>query len=107
MDDGYDDRPEEQRWEALIPFTGVVSKGGPYDDTAFVAGAQYGRIWVRLESGTVAAMTDMVYGDEKFLHDLDLLAMHLGYTTDLLAGDRGDHWVHIGFTRDDSGPPRG
>lgn len=32
------------RWGMLYPFLAVKSKGGPYDDDAFVGGAQLGRV---------------------------------------------------------------
>ena len=55
----YDDRQE--RWELLIPFVAVVSKGGPYPDEPFVAGVQVGKILGELGPRTIEATTIMVY----------------------------------------------
>jgi hypothetical protein len=38
------DQPDEERYEMLYPFVACASQGGPYEDDAFVAGVQLGRI---------------------------------------------------------------
>jgi hypothetical protein len=43
------DQPEEPGYGLVYPFICVTSKGGPYDDAAFVAGATVGSIDMALE----------------------------------------------------------
>lgn len=91
----YDDRDGHDQFGLVMPFVCCASNGGDFDDVAFVAGFQVGRIDHALDAGTLAAMSDLVYAPlEK---QLDLVAMRHGYRMDVLA--RFDHWVHVGFTR--------
>lgn len=74
------DRPEEEGYGLLYPFTCVTSVGGRYDDDAFVAGVAVGRIDMGLELACltganryrVVARTDLV-------KQLDLVGMARGW----------------------------
>ncbi len=75
------DRPEpEQGYGLVMPFVVCASQGGPYEDGAFVAGYQAGR----LDSAMAAiaavqgdGMSTTIY--RALVPQLDLLAMHHGF----------------------------
>lgn len=62
------------KYDLVMPFTVVQSRGGPYEDEAFVAGWACGEIMAKLER------TPMWKGivREQALPQVDLIAMHYG-----------------------------
>lgn len=89
---------DENTWELMFPFTVCASAGGPYDDAGFVAGFTVGKIHGALDE---MAHADIVAPFERtvpadLVDQLDLVAMHHGWTTD--ATPLGDGWATITFT---------
>lgn len=79
----------------VMPFTVCQSKGGPYEDDAYVAGFEVGRIDARLEHLRPAALSVPVH--EGNMPQVDLIAMRHGYTVD--ADPEADGWVYVTLTR--------
>lgn len=90
----WDDRDEET-FNLLMPFLPVESTGGPYEDTAFVAGYQAGQIDGQLVNKHIAATTYLVFS--RLIGQIDLIAMRHGYKFDILHDD--GTWAQIGVTR--------
>ena len=90
----WDDR--QFKFELLMPFLAVESKGGPYDDQAFTAGYQMGNINGLLEDRRIAATTFIIYQPLK--EQADLIAMRFGYTMEVLHDD-SEEWMQVGYTR--------
>lgn len=89
--------PDSPRAELVMPFVVVTSKGGPYDDEAFMAGWYAGEIDRML---TGAQGVDIVlYRDvpRALLPQIDLIAMRHGYKVHAYAKYQVDGWatVHI------------
>jgi len=89
---------EDSGYVLLMPFVLSQSNGGPYDDKAFAAGMTCGQFWAELE--TVAAHGALPrprYVRPEYIPQLDLIAMHFGYT--LTAGDTDSEpgWQRIDF----------
>lgn len=97
--------------ELLMPFVVVESNGGPFDDSAYVAGYALGRLDLRLEMSArfnLEPPDEMI--DRRNLPQLDLVAMHHGYAIterqmqlegveDEAADLVRSEWAHISFTR--------
>lgn len=87
--------------ELVLPFVSCVSKGGPYDDTAFTAGFQAGRLDQRLAVAAAAqidALGATVYTD--LIPQVDLIAMNNGYTMEpQQCGPPAEAWTVVVFTR--------
>ena len=83
----------------VMPFTVCSSLGGPYDDAAFQAGWNCALIDRVLNSNRYAYFEDVV--QTPLVPQLDLLAMHHGYTmrSRPVAGMDPDEYTHIAFTR--------
>lgn len=68
--------------ELVMPFVCTTDNGGPYDSTAFVAGARFEALRNRLEvvakHATDAVVIEPIYPEMSA--QCDLLAMHYGYT---------------------------
>lgn len=77
-----------------MPFNVVASKGGPYEDQAYVAGFEAGRIWGRLEDMSRYGGADVDTVHTTNLPQLDLVAMHFGYILETTSPDI-DGWTHI------------
>ncbi len=74
------DLPENDHYELLYPFVACASQGGPYDDDAFVAGVQVGRLDRSLELAAAAGadrLSATVY--TTLVPQLELAAMARGW----------------------------
>jgi Arc/MetJ family transcription regulator len=75
------DQPEAENWAIAVPFVVCESQGGPYDDDAFAAGFDAGRISQALKSARAAGATALRYTVRTALvTQLDLIAMDAGFT---------------------------
>lgn len=84
-------------YELEMPFVVCQTQGGPYDDTAFVAGFRLGRLDALLERRTTPEHNEaMQPGDVK---QADLIAMRRGYTLDVTRADDDGEWVVGTFKR--------
>lgn len=86
-----DEHAEKTTYALLYPFTCVTSKGGPFDDTAFVAGVTVGRIDMAL---TVAFATGVdrywVTVPTALVPQLELVGMAHGYP--VLTSEQSSEW---------------
>lgn len=72
---------DETGWELVMPFVVCASQGGPYDDEAFVAGFELGRI--DRELAIYAALNHASLSFQirtELVPQLELLAMRERYT---------------------------
>lgn len=67
----------------VVPFQVVTSKGGPYDDEAFVAGYQCGEIDAKLAVAAAGGLPEVKLPIVRraLLPQLELHGMRYGYTT--------------------------
>lgn len=74
------DQPEREEWNIVVPFVVCQSQGGPYEDLAFCAGFEAGRISQALKSATAADATVLRYTVRtELVKQLDLIAMDAGF----------------------------
>ena len=83
----------------VMPFVVTVSHGGPYDDSAFVAGWEAGWLDVMLLSARPLGVTVERYVNPALIPQLDLLAMRHGYTLNSEPWDESpDDWTRVTFS---------
>jgi hypothetical protein len=74
------DQPDDETQYSLVfPFTVCQSNGGPYDDDAFVAGVQFGRIDQALESAGPAVDRMRFTAYTSLTKQLELCGMARGF----------------------------
>lgn len=102
-----DDHNEfDHELELVVPFIVVESKGGPYDDQAFVAGYQVGEIDVRLAFANMAGAQTVKFPivRRSLLAQLELHGMRYGFTS-MEASEATSHipasdeWCSLTFAR--------
>lgn len=106
------DQPEPDATYGLVfPFVVCASQGGPYDDAAFVAGCQVGRVdrslaLIAAADGDGASFT--VY--TALVPQLELVGMHHGFPViqAVQVEETDQHpampeWTHIRFSRSREG----
>lgn len=85
----------------VIPFVACASKGGPYDDDAFVAGYQAGRIDNALSVARTVGTTGLkATAATSLVRQLDLIAMHHGFQAKAEACEGAEGWSFITFSRE-------
>lgn len=80
--------------ELVMPFVVTTSHGGPYEDVAFVAGYEAGRMDARLAAVAAAeghSLTATVHTG--LLPQLDLIAMRHGFTVESEASEEWPMWT--------------
>ncbi len=92
-----DHEDQEDGYGLVMPFVSVRSKGGPYEDEAYVAGFEAGRMDVTL---SVAAHLGLVPDTGYYVHaenasQMDLIAMSHGFTAEVEF--LGDGWARVMF----------
>ena len=98
MDD--EDNDGEFGYEMVMPFLPVQSKGGPYDDGAFVAGYQMGLLDAQL-SGSIFDQGRAV--DVTCREQADLIAMRHGFIAEF-TDEEVDDWVCMTLRRSVADP---
>jgi hypothetical protein len=86
-----DNRPEEYR--LVMPFVVCRSQGGPWDDEAFVAGYEMGRI--DQDPGLVGSTGCYIHADS--VPQADLIAMRHGLTCETADTDESGVWTLVRF----------
>ena len=87
---------DEGKSETAFPLVLCRSRGGPYDDEAFLSGWRLGDIGATLGKPGVSEMADSIRPRERL--QADLLAMARGYTMTVEhASD--DDWLMVTFSR--------
>ena len=81
---------------SVMPLVLCHSRGGPYDDEAFMSGWRLGAIGATLAGPGVSALCDSIHAHERV--QADLLAMARGYfmTVD---PSTDPNWLSVTFTR--------
>lgn len=95
------DQPEEVDWGPVMPFVVCASKGGPYDDDAFVAGYQAGQLDKALAAArTVGATEVRGLALSALVPQLELIGMHHGFPY-ITADVPEEHptWVYVTFAK--------
>jgi hypothetical protein len=108
------DQPDDERWGLVFPFVVCQSHGGPYDDTAFVAGYQAGRIDSALAAATAVGVDRATFTVRTALTpQLELVGMHHGFTdiraTEVKAAADGSYpampeWSTVVFAKTEGTP---
>lgn len=93
MSDEEPTEAEGVEYGLVMPFVVCASKGGPYEDQAFVAGVQFGGLWTLAQAGLTPILA-MVY--KELIPQIDLLAMNFGYTLDTRDHDE---WIGIHLSK--------
>lgn len=94
--------PQEPEYGLLMPFVVVASKGGPYDDASFVAGARMKALWDRCELGIEDSFE--VYEPTPLVPQLDLVAMQFGYRIDATPWwEAPEEWALVRFVKSAEG----
>jgi hypothetical protein len=87
---------DEGESDSVFPLVLCRSRGGPYDDEAFLSGWRLGDIGATLGKPGVSAMAETIRPTERL--QADLLAMARGYTMTVEPGS-DDDWLSVTFTR--------
>jgi len=75
-----DDKPEGDAYTLVMPFIVTTSAGGPYDDAAFAAGIDCGRLWEELFACSRMGATPIArHVKTPAVAQIDLIAMQHGY----------------------------
>jgi hypothetical protein len=85
----------ENDWELVMPFLPIRSKGGPHDDSAYVAGYQMGLLDAEL-SGSVFKQGRAIAVENR--DQADLIAMRHGFIAEFSTEDIPG-WVCITLRR--------
>lgn len=97
MSDEYE---PEHHLELVMPFVCVTSVGGPFDDDAFVAGYQLGRLDQELAVlDALEFASDSRLVDTRCLDQLDLIAMKHGWRVSHRGYESEGGWVDIDLER--------
>lgn len=85
---------EQDNYDLLMPFLPVRSKGGPYDDDAFVAGYEMGLLDMQLVSKPPPDLLPNRAIHIENRGQADLIAMRHGFVAEFDAADV-DGWVYL------------
>lgn len=89
---------EEAEYNLVMPFVIVKSNGGPYDDAAFVAGANCGQLMAELQAlAAHRAIPHPRYARPEHLPQYDLIAMRHGYVLRPGDVDEASGFQLVGF----------
>lgn len=87
---------EQDRYDLVMPFVTVISKGGPHDDEAYTAGWEMGTLDRDLSRPIGPVETDTIQTAN--LPQADLLAMRHGWVMTTQETIEPT-WTHVTFTR--------
>lgn len=82
--------------DSVMPLVLCHSRGGPYDDEAFMSGWRLGAIGATLAGPGISALCDSIRPHERV--QADLLAMARGYSM-TVDPSTDPNWVSVTFTR--------
>jgi hypothetical protein len=85
-------------YELVIPFVSVKSRGGPFDDAAYVAGWRMGQLDARL--GGEGILRSLSHEDAIRTEDVpqaDLIAMRHQYRMEATASADDEEWTFVRF----------
>lgn len=81
-------------YDLVMPFVVVTSKGGPYDDEAFVAGYRIGAIDAEMRHRALSVSATCRAPDEP---QIDLVAMRHGYETKARSVSEDGEWITLNY----------
>lgn len=84
---------EEPRYSMVMPFLAVTSKGGPYDDEAYVAGYEMGLLDARLAEARPDLLETTIHTTN--VAQADLIAMQHGYQCTAQPSVDLPEWTHV------------
>jgi hypothetical protein len=93
-----DDDPDDGEYTLLYPFVVCKTNGGPWDDEAFVAGVRFGELAQRLKLREVFVELPI---EHALVPQVDLLAMHEGYSVHFEPCDTAEGWTNATLSRGD------
>ncbi|MFB6392704.1 hypothetical protein [Polymorphospora lycopeni] len=94
-----DNLPEDDGYDLIYPFTVCASNGGPYDDEAFTAGMQAGRVDHALAAAAAVGITEATFTvSTPLVPQLDLIGMHRGFSTMEAKDAEVDGWSFVRFS---------
>jgi hypothetical protein len=84
-------------YSLVFPFITVTSVGGPHDDDAYAAGFECGRIdaWLATAKGLGWGIEATVTARAVNAPQIDLIAMHHGFTAEAAPSEDAPEWVTI------------
>lgn len=89
---------EGSSYRLVMPFVLTKSNGGPYDDKAFTAGMACGQLWTELQVlAAHGAQPRPRYVRPEHIPQMDLIAMHYGYTLKAGPVDEASGYQRIDF----------
>lgn len=91
---------EEHEYSLVMPFLPVTSKGGPYDDQAYVAGFEVGQLYQKLLIECPKVWIQTVHTTN--VAQVDLIAMRCGYLMTYKEERMDATWTQISLNRGDS-----
>lgn len=90
---------DAEAYGLVMPFVLVQSRGGPYEDQAFVSGYSLGRLDYELSVARALTMTPSTrYERAADQPQADLIAMRYGFTLTVTPLSDGE-WARYEFTR--------
>ena len=85
----------EEHDEGVMPLVLCRSRGGPYDDEAFVSGWRLGDLAAKLAQPGISSIAESIRAHERV--QADLIAMASGFLMNIEYGD--EEWLSVTFTR--------
>jgi hypothetical protein len=83
-------------YNLVLPFVAVTSKGGPYDDHAYVAGYEMGLLDARLAEVRPTLLETTIHTANA--EQADLIAMSHGYVCTVVQSEESPEWSFATFT---------
>lgn len=96
---------DDEDFQLEMPFINVKSKGGPFDDDAYVCGFEVGAIAAEMQLASSLRTSSMVvaFPSSRYVHainvpQLDLIAMRYGFTVTSSPPEDDSEWAFIQFS---------
>lgn len=97
------DQPEQDGFGLVVPFIVCQSAGGPFEDDAFCAGFEAGRVDQALAVAAAANAATVRFPMTRtaLLKQFDLIGMNRGYpVVDATESDEYPEWCDVVFARE-------
>lgn len=95
------DQPEEETYGLVYPFVVCASNGGRYDDDAFVAGVQVGRVDAELRMAEAIGALEMRFTIRSTLRrQAELIGMARGFPDIEIELTSVQGWIDVTYRRE-------